>query len=76
MEEFVGYLVRNLVDRPDEVKISCKEGERSLVIEIRVDPNDIAKVVGKGGKTIQALRTLSSIASIRLGVRSHVVLVE
>ncbi len=76
MEEFLRYLVRNLVDKPDEVKVVCKEGDRSLILEIQVDKEDIAKVVGRGGKTIQSLRTLASIVSTRLGRKAHVVLVE
>ena len=76
MEEFIAYLVKNLVDNPDAVKVESKQGEKALLVEIRVDPSDIAKVIGRGGKTIQAVRTLAMITATRAGFRIRVEIVE
>jgi len=59
MKEFLSFIVKNLVDKPEKVKIKQIEGEQSLMLEVSVDQSDIGKIIGKGGKTIEALRILS-----------------
>lgn len=76
MKEFVEYLVKNLVDSPDEVNVSCVEGDKGMIIEIKVGNNDVGKVVGRKGVTIKALRTISMMVCARLGRRVRVELVE
>jgi len=76
MKEFIEYIVKNLVDHPEEVDVHCYEGERGIMVEVRVAPSDIGKVVGKGGKTINALRTISMMACVRLGRRIRIELIE
>ncbi len=76
MKEFVEYLVKNLVDSPDEVNVSCVEGEKGMIIEIKVGNHDVGKVVGRKGVTIKALRTISMMVCARLGRRVRVELVE
>lgn len=76
MKEFVEYLVKNLVDSPEEVNVSCVEGEKGMIIEIKVGTNDVGKVVGRKGVTIKALRTISMMVCARLGRRVRVELVE
>lgn len=58
MKEFVMMIVRSLVDHPDEVELKCVEGEKMLVFELQVHPDDIGKVIGKKGRTINAIRTV------------------
>ena len=65
MEEFISYLVKNLVDIPDNVEISIYDGEKSSVVEIKVDPEDVAKLIGKQGRTIKALRTIAMTVAAR-----------
>lgn len=69
MEEFVAYLVKNMVDEPDLVDIRSHEEGDNLAIEIRVAPKDIGKVVGKKGNAIRSLRTLTMIIGARLKKR-------
>lgn len=65
MKDFIGYLVQNLVDLPSDVNIEVYDGDKSTVVEIRVSPNDIAKVVGRQGRTIKALRTIAMTVGAR-----------
>lgn len=76
MKEFIEYIVKNLVDEPDLVTVHCDQGERGLVVEIRVGQKDIGKVVGRKGTTINALRTIAMTACARLGHKVRVELVE
>ncbi|MCL5038111.1 MAG: KH domain-containing protein [Chloroflexi bacterium] len=69
MKELLEYLAKALVDHPDEVKVSQVEGERSIILELRVDPEDMGKIIGKQGRIAQALRTLLKAASVKEGKR-------
>ena len=76
MKEFVEYLVKNLVDKPDEVDVRCFEDEEKLRVEVRVSPDDVGKVVGKKGQTINALRTIAMMICARLGRRIRVEVIQ
>ncbi len=76
MKDFVAYLVKNLVDQPDGVNVDVFEGEKSTVIEIRVSSDDIAKVVGRGGRTIKALRTIAMTVGARFDRKVRVEVVH
>ncbi len=76
MKEFIEYLVKNLVDNPANVEVRCVEADKGIVVEVRVDPTDVGKVVGRKGMTIKALRTISMMVCARLGRRVRVELVE
>ena len=67
--ELAAYLIKNLVDEPTGVDVQVFEGEKSTVVEIRVADPDVAKVVGRKGQTIKALRTISMTVSARVGRR-------
>ena len=69
LEDFVGYVARNLVDNPEAVSVSTVEKERISVIQIRCEKKDIGKIIGKNGKTIAAIRLLVSGAGGRMGPR-------
>ena len=58
MQEFVEYVVKGLVDQPDAVTVTEVERESSTVYELRMDPDDVAKVIGRRGVTINAIRSL------------------
>ena len=66
MEEFVAYVIRNLVDSPEDVKIDIFDGSKSSVVEIRVHDDDVARLVGRQGKTIKALRQIAMTVAARL----------
>ena len=76
MNEFIAYLIKNLVDEQAGVDVQVFEGEKSTVIEIRVADPDVAKVVGRKGQTIKALRTIAMTVSARFGRRVRLELVN
>lgn len=65
MERLVELVVKALVDSPDRVTVRAVEGERSLVIEVRVPEEDMGKVIGKGGRIANALRTIVRAAGAK-----------
>jgi uncharacterized protein len=69
MQEFIAYLIKNLVDHPSAVEIQVLEGQQGTVIEVRVSPEDVAKIVGRQGRTIKALRTIAMTVGARFGRR-------
>lgn len=69
MKELLEYLAKALVDKPEEVEVSQVEGERSVILELRVSPDDMGKVIGKQGRIAQALRTIVKAAAIKDGKR-------
>ncbi len=76
MKEFVEYIVKNLVDHPDKVKINEVGGTHTLVIELRVEKADIGKIIGKKGKTINAIRTLLMSVASRNDMRVNLEILE
>ncbi len=76
MKEFVEYIVKNLVDNPDKVQINEIGGTHTLIIELRVDKADIGKIIGKRGKTINAVRTLLMSVASRNGMRVNLEILE
>lgn len=65
MEELVLNIAKALVDNPDEVQVNAVEGEQTTVVELRVDPEDLGKVIGKQGRTARAIRTLLGAAGTK-----------
>ena len=72
MKEFLEFIVKSLVDNPDKVSVSEVEGQRTTVLELKVEKGDLGKVIGKRGNTAQSIRTLLGAASAKL--RKRVVL--
>ena len=58
MQEFIDTVVKQLVDKPDEVNVSALEGEQQIIFELTVGDGDFGKVIGKKGRNISALRSL------------------
>lgn len=69
---FVKYVVLNLVDKPKVVTIESKNTEKFLVIKVSCEKEDIGKIIGKNGKTIEAIRSLTNGAAGKLGLRVNV----
>jgi predicted RNA-binding protein YlqC (UPF0109 family) len=66
MEELLAYLARTLVDEPEEVSVeSFEEDDGTLVLELQVAEDDTGKVIGRGGRTVAALRTVVKAAAVR-----------
>ena len=58
MLELVEYIAKALVDHPENVTVNQVEGEQSIILELKVDPEDMGKVIGKQGKIAKAIRTV------------------
>jgi uncharacterized protein len=77
MEDLLAYMVRGIVDEPDDVDVdSFEEDDGTIVLELRVAPDDTGKVIGRGGRTISALRTVVKAASVRENSRVLVDVIE
>jgi uncharacterized protein len=76
VREVLEYVARNLVDDPDAVEVTAVEGERSMILQLRVAPDDMGKVIGKGGRTARAIRSVVRAAGTRQGVSTLVEIVE
>ncbi|HTN50760.1 MAG TPA: KH domain-containing protein [Anaeromyxobacter sp.] len=70
MRDLVLWLARELVERKEAVKVEAIERDRSTVFELTVDPDDLGRVIGRGGKTAKALRTVLDSAARRQGKRA------
>jgi predicted RNA-binding protein YlqC (UPF0109 family) len=76
MKDFLEYVVRALVDRPESVSVNEVEGSRTTVFELRVGPGDLGKVIGKNGQTAKSLRTILGAVSARQGKRAVLEILE
>ncbi len=76
MKEFISYLIKNLVDQPEGVEVQVFDGQQGTIIEVKVSPEDIAKVVGKQGRTIKSLRTIVMTVGARFGRRVRLELIH
>ncbi|HAG07647.1 MAG: hypothetical protein XD69_0371 [Clostridia bacterium 62_21] len=65
MKQLVELLARSLVDRPEEVRVNLLEQDRRLVIELKVAPEDMGKVIGKQGRVAKAIRAVVKAAAAR-----------
>jgi predicted RNA-binding protein YlqC (UPF0109 family) len=70
LRDLVLWLVRELVENKDAVKVDTLERDRSNVYELTVAPDDLGRVIGRGGKTAKALRTVIDFAARREGKRA------
>lgn len=69
MKELVEFITKSLVDDPSQVYVSEIEGENSVILELRVGPEDMGRVIGKGGRTVNAIRTLIRVLAAKQGKR-------
>ena len=68
-KDLVEYIAKTLVDEPSEVIVNQIEGEMYTILELRVAPDDLGKVIGKHGRIAKAIRTVLSASSTRTGKR-------
>ena len=77
MEELLAFLARALVDRPEEVEVEgFEEDDGTIVLELHVAEEDVGQVIGRGGRTINAVRALVRAATARHGRRVLVDVVD
>ncbi len=76
MQEFLDYVLRQLIDYPDEMVLTRHEGNKRTTFHVRLCQSDIGKVIGKHGQTIIAIRNLLSAGAARHGERAHLEIIE
>jgi len=76
MQAFLEYVVKGLVQNPEAVTITPVEREGTTVYELRLDPQDVGKIIGRQGMTINAIRSLLLAGSAKKGMRCTVEIVE
>ena len=70
LKELVEFIARSLVDDPSQVQVSEIEGENSVILELRVGPEDVGRVIGRSGRTVNAIRTIVRIIAAKQGRRA------
>ena len=76
MRLLVEEIAKALVDEPEQVQVNALDGEQSTVLELRVAPNDLGKVIGKQGRTARSIRTILGAASMKLKKRYTLEILE
>jgi predicted RNA-binding protein YlqC (UPF0109 family) len=76
MKELVEQIAKALVDSPDEVLVNAVEGEQTAVLELRVAPSDLGKMIGKQGRTARSIRAILSAAGMKLKKRFTLEILE
>ena len=69
MRDLVEFIAKSLVDDPSQVHVSEIEGENSVMLELRVGPEDMGRIIGKSGRTVNAVRTLVRVLAAKQGKR-------
>jgi predicted RNA-binding protein YlqC (UPF0109 family) len=72
MEELVAFIVRSLVDNPDDVTVAALESSSGVTYEVTVAPGDVGKVIGRSGRVIQSIRTVVKAIAAKTGERAYV----
>ncbi len=69
MKDLIEYIAKSLADEPSKVDVSEIEGENSVILELRVGPEDMGRIIGKGGRTANAMRSLVRVLAAKQGKR-------
>lgn len=75
-QQFVEFIVKSLVSKPDEVKVERRIDEKGVLLELTVDPEDLGRVIGKRGATAQSLRTLLRALGTKNDARYNLKIVD
>lgn len=76
MTELLTQIIKHIVDNPDDVSINEVQGERAIVLEIKVAPDDVGKVIGREGRIINALRQIIKAAAGKRNKRVNIELIS
>ena len=76
LKDLIKEVAKALVDKPDEVNVTEVEGEQTSVLELKVAKDDLGKIIGKQGRTAQAMRTILGAASTKIRKRSVLEIIE
>lgn len=75
-KDFLEFLVKSIVDNPDDVKVERKVDEMGVLLTLKVNPQDMGKIVGKRGSTAQSIRSLLRIVGIKNNARVNLKIIE
>ena len=76
MDALIEYIAKALVDQPDRVELRASDAEGGRLFELKVAPEDVGKVIGRDGRTVNAIRTLLAAAAQRKGVRARLEILD
>jgi len=76
MQAFLEYVVKGLVQKPEAVTVTPMDRAGMTIYELRLDPQDVGKVIGRQGQTINAIRSLLTAGSAKKGIRCSLEIVE
>ena len=76
MKELVEMIAKSLVDNPDRVQVFQIDGEQTSILELKVAPEDLGKVIGKQGRNAHAIRTILGAAGMKLRKRYNLEIIE
>ncbi|NIT13514.1 MAG: KH domain-containing protein [Candidatus Dadabacteria bacterium] len=74
--ELISFIAKSLVDNPDQVEVKEVIGEQTTVLELKVAPDDLGKIIGKQGKTAKAIRTILGAAAAKTRKRAVLEILE
>lgn len=75
MKDLVEYIVKSIASHPDEVKVTEKDEEGRVLLQLEVSPDDKGKVIGRQGRVAESIRTLIRVAAVKEGVRANLEIV-
>ena len=76
LESLIKYLAKSLVDKPEQVLLRLASAEGGFTFELQVAPEDVGKVIGRDGRTVNAIRTLLAAAAQRLGYKARLEILD
>ncbi len=76
MKELIEYIAKSLVDDPSSVEVTEVEGASAIILELRVAPEDMGRVIGRGGRVANAMRTLLRVVAAKQGKRASLEIIE
>lgn len=76
MKELLEYIAKALVDKPEAVEVTVVEGEKSSILQLKVDPEDVGKVIGKQGRIAKAIRTVVRASAVKEGKKAIVEIID
>ncbi|MFW5920877.1 MAG: KH domain-containing protein [Polyangiales bacterium] len=76
LQDLIAYIAKSLVDDPSQVEVNAVEGDRTIIVELVVSPEDLGKVIGREGRTARAMRTLLAATSARHQKRAVLEILE
>lgn len=76
LESLINYLAKSLVDRPEQVLLRLASADGGFTYELQVAPEDVGKVIGRDGRTVNAIRTLLAAAAQKLGHKARLEILD